>query len=43
VVLVEPLGGEKRLAPETQARLWQEWVEKGPQGPLEDEGEAELP
>lgn len=44
LVLIEPLGGgEKKLAPETQSRLWQEWVEKGPQGPIEDEGEAEFP
>lgn len=24
-------------------RLWREWCERGPQGPLEDEADAEFP
>ena len=35
------LGGE--LDPEAQAELWHSWVEGGPQGPIEDEDEVELP
>lgn len=31
------------LASEEQARLWDEWVQTGPQGPLEDDGEPEFP
>ena len=44
LVLIEPLaGGEKSLSSDAQSRLWQEWIEKGPQGPIDDEGEAEFP
>lgn len=44
LVLIEPLeGSEMELSPESQARLWQSWVENGPQGPIEDEDEAEFP
>jgi hypothetical protein len=41
-VVLEPLVGdaELTLAPEAQARLWQQWVDLGPQGPLE-EGDGE--
>ncbi len=31
------------LTPETQNQLWQAWVEKGPQGPIEEDDEPELP
>jgi hypothetical protein len=31
------------LAAEEQARLWDEWAQSGPQGPLEDDGEPEFP
>ncbi len=34
---------EAELQPEEQARLWQAWVEQGPQGPVELEEEPELP
>jgi hypothetical protein len=43
-VLIEPL--EERdivLSPEAQAELWKVWAENGPQGPIEDEGEPEIP
>jgi hypothetical protein len=31
------------LPAEVQDRLWREWVNSGPQGPIEDEGEPEFP
>lgn len=43
-VLIESL--EERdlvLSSDAQEELWQTWMEKGPQGPIEDEGEPELP
>jgi hypothetical protein len=40
-VLVEPLDDpEAQISPTAQAALWQEWVLRGPQGPLE-EGDAD--
>lgn len=43
-VLIEPLEeGEIVLTPEAQGHLWQVWVEKGPQGPIEDDDDLELP
>lgn len=44
LVLIEPLEeSERGMSPQSQALLWQGWVENGPQGPIEDEGEAEFP
>lgn len=43
-VMIEPL--EDKDAPfsrERQQELWQEWSERGPQGPIEDEDEPDLP
>ncbi len=35
-VVIEPLDeGEVTLTPNQQAQLWREWVERGPQGPIE--------
>jgi hypothetical protein len=31
------------LSLEMQARLWRDWAESGPQGPIEDDGEPEFP
>jgi hypothetical protein len=31
---------EAPLSPETQGALWQEWIEHGPQGPIDDEDAA---
>jgi hypothetical protein len=31
------------LVAEEQARLWDEWAQRNPQGPLEDDGEPEFP
>ncbi|HEX9733818.1 MAG TPA: hypothetical protein VGG06_17745 [Thermoanaerobaculia bacterium] len=43
-VSVGPLDdGDLELAPAEQAKLWQRWVESGPQGPIkDDEGDAVL-
>ncbi|HEY1697245.1 MAG TPA: hypothetical protein VGG39_34025 [Polyangiaceae bacterium] len=41
VVLVEELGSV--LSKEEQQRAWDEWVRGGPQGPIDDDGEAEFP
>lgn len=43
LVLIEPLEERETLDGTTQAKLWKVWTESGPQGPIEDEGEAEFP
>lgn len=44
LVRIEPAEDpEAALTPDVQARLWQSWVERGPQGPIEDDGDPELP
>jgi hypothetical protein len=43
LVLIEPLEEGEILDKTTQARLWKTWAESGPQGPIEDDGEAEFP
>lgn len=43
LVLIEPLEEDKALDKATQERLWKLWAESGPQGPIEDDGEAEFP
>jgi hypothetical protein len=44
LVRIEPAEySEVTLTPAAQANLWQAWVERGPQGPIEDDGEPELP
>jgi hypothetical protein len=43
LVLIEPIEDSEALDRATQARLWGMWAESGPQGPIEDEGEAEFP
>ena len=41
LVALEPLDEtELVLSPEQQAQLLRAWAEHGPQGPIEDEGEA---
>ena len=43
-VVIEPLDeGEIILPPDQQAQLWQEWVERGPQGPIDEDEEPEFP
>lgn len=44
VVRLEPAEDvEEKLSAETQAELWRHWVERGPQGPIEDEAEPGFP
>jgi hypothetical protein len=31
------------IAADHQALFWREWAERGPQGPIEDEGESDFP
>jgi hypothetical protein len=40
-VLVEP--AEDSAAGADGATVWQEWVERGPQGPIEDDGKPGFP
>ena len=43
-VRIEPAeDSEAELQPEAQAQLWQEWIDHGPQGPVELEEEPDLP
>jgi hypothetical protein len=41
-VMLEVLD-EPRISPAQQRELWQAWVERGPQGPIEDGPETDLP
>ena len=40
-VLVEP--AEASDAGADRDAIWHEWVERGPQGPIEDDGDPEFP
>lgn len=42
-VIIAPEDPELGIPTEEQARLWDEWAQRGPQGPIEDEGEPEFP
>ncbi len=42
-VIIEPADEEVELTREEQTRLWDAWVRQGPHGPIEDDGEPELP
>jgi len=39
-VRLDLLENEKPLAPAEQAEVWRQWVEEGPQGPLEDDADG---
>ena len=41
-VVLEPVE-EPRLSGEQQRELWQAWIEHGPQGPIEDGPDTEIP
>lgn len=41
-VLLEPLE-EPRLSASQWRELWQAWIQQGPQGPIEDGPDTELP
>jgi hypothetical protein len=42
-VIITPASEPAEPSREEQARLWEEWVRRGPQGPIEDEDEPEFP
>jgi len=42
-VLLEPLDDEKRLTADEQRETWHEWIERGPQSPIEDGEDTEMP
>jgi hypothetical protein len=42
-VVLELVDEDVRLSAEEQARCWSEWIDQGPDGPLEDEGEPGFP
>jgi hypothetical protein len=42
-VLLELVDDYVRLSAEEQATSWTAWLAQGPDGPIEDEGEPELP
>jgi hypothetical protein len=42
-VIITPANEAAELSREEQARLWEEWVRRGPQGPIEDDDEPEFP
>jgi hypothetical protein len=39
-VRLDVLGEERRLSPTEQAEVWREWVESGPQGPIENDSDG---
>ena len=41
-VVLEPVE-EPRLSSEPQRELWQAWIERGPQGPIEDGPDTDIP
>ena len=41
-VVLEPFE-EPRLSTQQQHELWQAWIEHGPQGPIEDADDTEMP
>jgi hypothetical protein len=41
-VVLEPVE-EPRLSDKQQRELWQEWLEHGPQGPIEDGPDTDIP
>ncbi len=42
-VLLVPADDELEVAPDEQRKAWQQWVDRGPQGPIEDEDDHEFP
>ena len=41
-VVLEPVE-EPKLSKEQQRELWQAWLERGPQGPIEDGPDTDVP
>lgn len=42
-VVIAPEDDDRELSSDDQSRIWREWVERGPQGPIEDDGEQDFP
>lgn len=42
-VILAPEDRDVVLGADEQARVWSEWAQRGPQGPIEDDGEPEFP
>lgn len=42
-VTLEPVEEVDALPPQAQDSLWKEWVERGPQGPIEPDADVEFP
>ena len=42
-VVLEAVDEEQRLTTEQQSDLWKAWVARGPQGPIDDGADTELP
>jgi hypothetical protein len=42
-VIIALADNDVELAPEQQAEAWRQWAASGPQGPIEDDGDPELP
>jgi len=42
-VIIAPADEDRETTRAEQARLWDEWVQRGPQGPIEEDEEPEFP
>jgi hypothetical protein len=42
-VVLELVDDDVRLTPDEQARAWSVWLATGPEGPIMDDGDPELP
>ncbi len=42
-VVLELVDEDLRLSAEEQSRMWSAWLTAAPDGPIEDDGEPELP
>jgi len=42
-VVLEVIEEDEQLDASAQATAWREWAERGPQGPIDDDGEPEFP
>jgi hypothetical protein len=42
-VVIALADDDAQVAPAEQAKAWSQWIASGPQGPIEDDGEAEFP
>jgi hypothetical protein len=42
-VVLEVIEGDEQLSAAARASAWREWLERGPQGPIDDDAEPEFP